>query len=52
MLGIGEDMLGMPSLDDLTKAHHRNPITDVTDNTQIVTYEEISKPKFAPSLLE
>src|SRR5215470_1292192 len=43
VLGRGEDLLGLAELDDAADVHHRDTVTDVADDAQVVRDEEIGQ---------
>ena len=41
ILGVVDDISCLPMFNDFTAVHHRNPISDMTDDTQIMGYKQV-----------
>ena len=50
--GIVDDVPGRAVLDDLTAIHDGDPVGDMTDDTQIMGYEQVGKIIFFTKILQ
>ena len=52
VLGRREDSLHRPGLNHAPQVHHRDDITDISDDAEVMAHEQIRQPQLSLDLLE